>query len=305
MPKGSGTYGDRMNKQSPRRYRRGWSRAVAGGALLLVFCGDPAGNEAGGAREFIGAGDIADCSSAPPATAALIRQFHSATVFTLGDNAYPDGSAADYARCYGPTWGSFKARTRPAPGNHDYHTGGAAGYFGGNAGPAGRGYYSYDLGGWHIISLNSEIDASAGSLQASWLTQDLADHPASCTLAYWHKPLFTSSAVHPPEPAMRALFTILYAADVEIVLTGHNHHYERFAPQRPDGTRDDIRGIRQFVVGTGGAALYDFAAPQPNSEVRFKAYGVLRLALQDSSYGWEFIAIGDSGPSDFGAGDCH
>jgi hypothetical protein len=269
------------------------ARGVAAGSIAL---------------DFIGAGDIANCSSNTAATAALIAQFPTATVFTLGDNAYPDGSASDYRQCYDPTWGSFKVRTRPAPGNHDYHTSGAAGYFdyfGGNAGPPGRGYYSYDLGGWHIISLDSEIDATASSPQATWLVQDLAAHPATCTLAYWHKPLFTSGATHPPEAAMRPLFTILYDADVDVVLTGHNHHYERFAPQRPDGTRDDTRGIRQFVAGTGGAALYDFAAPQANSEVRLKTFGVLKLTLGATSYSWEFIPIAGSSFTDAGGGDCH
>jgi PKD repeat protein len=257
---------------------------------------------------FMGAGDIADCSSGSGSTAAIIAQDPTAAVFTLGDNAYENGSPANYSQCYAPTWGTFKDRTYPAPGNHDYNTSGAAGYFGyfgASAGPAGRGYYSYDLGSWHIISLDSEIGVDAVSAQATWLRQDLADHPATCTLAYWHKPLFTSGANHAPETAMRPLFTILYDAGADIVLSGHNHQYERFAPQRPDATLDDSRGIREFVAGTGGAGLYDFTTPQPNSEVRYQGYGVLRLTLGATNYAWEFVPIAGSSFTDSGAGDCH
>lgn len=257
---------------------------------------------------LIGAGDIADCSSGSEATAAIVAQYPTAAVFTLGDNAYENGSAADYSQCYDPSWGKFKDRTRPAPGNHDYNTSGASGYFGyfgANAGPAGRGYYSYALGGWHIISLDSEIGVDAASAQASWLKQDLADHPATCTLAYWHEPLFTSGANHAPEVAMQPLFTILYDAGADVVLSGHNHQYERFAPQRPDGTLDDSRGIGEFVAGTGGAGLYDFTTPQPNSQVRYKGYGVLKLTLGTTNYAWEFVPIAGSTFTDSGAGDCH
>ena len=257
---------------------------------------------------LMGAGDIADCSSGSGATAAIIAQYPTAAVFTLGDNAYENGSPSNYSQCYDPTWGKFKDRTHPAPGNHDYNTSGAAGYFGyfgANAGPAGRGYYSYDLGSWHIISLDSEIGVDAASAQATWLQQDLADHPAACTLAYWHKPLFTSGANHAPEITMRPLFTILYDAGADVVLSGHNHQYERFALQRPDGTLDDSRGIREFVAGTGGGGLYSFATPQPNSEVRYQGYGVLKLTLGATNYAWEFVPVAGSSFTDSGAGDCH
>lgn len=257
---------------------------------------------------FIGAGDIADCSSGSSTTAAIIAQYPTAAVFTLGDNAYENGSPTNYSQCYDPTWGNFKDRTHPAPGNHDYNTSGAAGYFGyfgASAGPAGRGYYSYDLGSWHIISLDSEIGVDAASAQAIWLQQDLADHPATCTLAYWHKPLFTSGSNHGPETAMRPLFTILYNAGADIVLSGHNHQYERFAPQRPDGALDDSRGIREFVAGTGGAGLYAFTTPQPNSQVRYQGYGALKLTLGATNYAWEFVPIAGSSFTDSGTGDCH
>ena len=258
---------------------------------------------------FIGAGDIAGCTSAyrDEATAAIIDRYPAAAVYTLGDNAYPDGTTANFNQCYDPTWGRFKDRTRPAPGNHDYHVAGATGYFGyygALAGPAGRGYYSYDLGNWHIISLNSEIDASATSPQAAWLTQDLRDHPAACTLAYWHKPLFTSGQ-HSPSTEMRPLFTILYDSGADVVLSGHNHTYERFAPQRPDRTRDDANGIRYFVAGSGGASLYDFVRTEPNSEVRHKGWGVLKLTLKASDYSWEFLPVEGSSLADAGTGACH
>jgi acid phosphatase type 7 len=259
---------------------------------------------------FIGAGDIADCSSSGSAeTAAIIEQYPAAAVFTLGDNAYENGSPTNYSQCYDPTWGKFKARTHPAPGNHDYNTPGATGYFGyfgASAGPAGLGYYSYDIGSWHIISLNSEIEVDAASAQATWLKQDLADHPAQCTLAYWHKPLFTSGAVHAPDTAMQPLFTMLYDAGADVVLSGHNHQYERFAPQKPDGTLDETSGIRSFVVGTGGGgALYGFTTPEPNSEVRYEGLGVLKLTLGSSSYAWEFVPVARSSFSDSGTGSCH
>jgi PKD repeat protein len=259
---------------------------------------------------FIGAGDIAGCAFGyrDEATAALVDQYPAATVYTLGDNAYPDGSADNYSLCYQPTWGRFKERTSPTPGNHDYHTanaGGYFGYFGAGAGPSERGYYSYDLGAWHIISLDSEIDASSTSAQAVWLEQDLAAHPIACTLAYWHQPLFTSGAVHPPDVAMRPLFTILFDAGAEMVLSGHNHQYERFAPQRPDGTADGVAGVRYFVAGTGGAELYDFATAQPNSEVRFKGYGVLKLTLGAGRYTWQFLPVQGSSFTDSGSGECH
>ena len=259
--------------------------------------------------DFIGAGDIAGCTSAyrDEATAAIIDRYPAAAVYTLGDNAYPDGTTANFNQCYDPTWGRFKDRTRPAPGNHDYHVAGATGYFGyygALAGPAGRGYYSYDLGNWHIISLNSEIDASATSAQSTWLTQDLRDHPAACTLAYWHKPLFTSGQ-HSPATAMRPLFTILYDNGADVVLSGHNHQYERFAPQRPDQTRDEASGIRYFVAGGGGAGLYDFPRTEPNSEVRYQGWGVLKLTLEATGYSWEFLPVEGSSFTDIGTGTCH
>jgi PKD repeat protein len=256
---------------------------------------------------FVGAGDISGCNpeNQDGATAELIKALPTAQVFALGDNAYPDGAAADYA-CYEATWGAFKDRTHPVPGNHEYHQARAApyfAYFGAAAGAAGVGYYSFDLGTWHVIALNSETGVSE---QVTWLHADLAAHPAACTLAYWHRPFFTSGAVHHPYSAMRPIWDALQAAGAEIVLSGHNHQYERFAPQLSNGTAS-TKGIRQFVVGTGGFhSLYDFVTPpKPNSEVRYQGFGVLKLTLAATGYSWEFLPVHGSSFTDTGTGDCH
>jgi hypothetical protein len=260
---------------------------------------------------LVGAGDIAKCdSSADSRTAALIERIPG-TVFTVGDNAYPDGSAADFRRCYAPTWGRFKSRTRPAVGNHEYRTAGAAGhfdYFGTAAGPRGKGYYSYDLGTWHVVVLNSNcsrVSCATGSAQQRWLKADLAAGRARCTVAVTHAPLFTSAEKHPPATETRPLVQTLYDAGVEVLLAGHNHMYERFAPQTPYGRRDDARGIREFVVGTGGAGLYPVGKVAPNSQVRnSRTYGVLRLQLSAGSYRWAFLHTSGTF-NDNGTGTCH
>jgi len=214
---------------------------------------------ASGDPVLAGAGDIADCDdlSGAEATAKLLEKIPG-TVFTVGDNAYPSGTAQQFRDCYGPTWGRFKSRTRPTPGNHEFHSGGATpyfDYFGANAGDPAKGYYSYDLGAWHIVALNSECaeagGCQAGSPQEIWLRQDLAAHPAACALAYWHKPLFSSGAKHGNDPEMKPFWQDLYAARATVVLNGHDHDYERFAPQDPEGKPDPALGIREFVVGTG------------------------------------------------------
>jgi hypothetical protein len=258
---------------------------------------------------LVGAGDIADCgSSGDDATAALLDAIPG-TVFTAGDNAYGDGTPTEFARCYDPTWGRHKARTRPSPGNHDYETGSATGYygyFGARAGPAGRGYYSYDLGAWHVVSLNSNIAMSAGSPQEQWLRADLAATTKRCVLAYWHHPRFSSSDSHGSEPETQPLWQALYDHAAEVVISGHDHTYERFAPQTPDGAADPGRGIRQFVVGTGGKSHYGFGPPLPNSEARDNtSYGVLKLTLDPGSYSWTFIPAAGDSFTDSGRGTCH
>jgi hypothetical protein len=256
------------------------------------------------AAVLVAAGDIAGCTSGyhDDQTAELMLALpSSASVVTLGDNAYPDGTSSDYSQCYAPTWGQFKSRTFPSPGNHDYHTAGAPGYFGYFESRAPAPYYSYDLGSWHLVSLNSEVGIAA---QSDWLAKDLRAHPAKCTLAYWHKPLFTTGK-HSPATETRPLWDTLYRYNADLVLVGHNHHYERWDAVRPDGTPDLARGIREFVVGTGGAnTLYDFTRTSPNSLARYKGYGVLKLTLEPTTYSWIFLPISGS-YSDSGTQDCH
>jgi len=258
---------------------------------------------------FVGAGDIAVGGGFQEATAQLLDGIPG-TVFTLGDQAYPDGTTSDYTTYYDPTWGRHKARTRPCPGNHDYHTANAAGYFtyfGSLAGPSGQGYYSFDLGDWHIISLDGEIPTAVGSPQEVWLRADLAAHTNQCCLAYWHEPLFDSGDVHGSQSQyVQPLWQALYDYHAEIVLNGHEHIYERFAPQTPDGTADPDNGIREFIVGTGGAGLYTVTTPKPNSEVHnTNTHGVLKLTLGPGTYSWQFIPVAGQTFTDSGSGTCH
>lgn len=252
---------------------------------------------------FVGAGDIGWCgSTAPRATADLLDRTDG-VIFTTGDHAYPSGTEAQFRDCYDPAWGRLRGRTRPSPGNHDYETPGASpyySYFGASAGPAGQGYYSYDLGAWHIVSLNS---ITASSAQARWLRQDLASVTAKCTLAYWHDPVF-SSGPNGNQPQMREVWRILHEAGADVIVNGDDHLYERFAPQDPDGRREPL-GIRQFTVGTGGAPLHAVQSIQPNSEIRSSTFGVLRFTLKPDGYEWEFMPIPGESFRDSGAGECH
>ena len=261
---------------------------------------------------MVGAGDIADCfGQGDEATAKLLGSIPG-TVYTTGDNAYESGTPEEFADCYGPTWGRYKARTRPSPGNHEYYTADAAGYFGyfdSAAGDPSKGYYSYDLGEWHIISLNGSCGevggCGAASPMVSWLEKDLAANPKKCTLAYWHQPLF-SSGWHGDVPEMRPTWDALYAANADVVLNGHDHDYERFTPQKPDGTPDRGRGIREFVVGTGGRELRPFGNIEPNSQVRnADTYGVLKLTLHPTGYDWRFVPVVGKSFTDSGSGECH
>jgi hypothetical protein len=262
---------------------------------------------------LVGAGDIADCTdlTGAEATAKLLDQIPG-TVFAAGDLAYPDGSKENFA-CYDKTWGRAKARTRPAPGNHEFHSTGAAyyfTYFGPAAGDPKNGYYTYELGGWHIIVLNSECKevggCEAGSRQEKWLRADLASHPVACTLAYWHKPLFSSGDKHGNDPDMKAFWQALYEANADVVINGHDHDYERFGPQTPDAAADSARGIREFVVGTGGKNHRPFGSPKPNSEVRnADTFGVLKITLKPKGYDWQFIPEAGKTFTDSGSGMCH
>lgn len=253
---------------------------------------------------FVGAGDIAMCDDNSESTAKLLDGI-GGTVFALGDNAYFSGTADEYRNCYAPTWGRHASRTRPVPGNHDYLSPGAGpyyDYFGANAGPYGLGYYSFTVGSWHAITLNSNIAVDRASAQAQWLRADLAASNALCTIAYWHHPLFTSGP-NGDQVRMRDIWRVLYDAGVDVVMNGHDHLYERFAPQDPDGESDATRGIRQFTVGTGGVFLYQPVMVHANSEVRLVTFGVQKLTLRSDGYDWQFIPV--SGPGDAGIGACH
>jgi hypothetical protein len=279
------------------------SRETRGRAPRLVVATDPV---------LIAAGDIASCdSTGDEATAALLDRI-SGTVATLGDNVYPAGTPEQFAACYAPSWGRARKRTRPAPGNHDYATEGARGYFayfGAAAGHPARGYYSYDLGRWHVVVLNSNCadvgGCHVGSPQERWLRTDLASYASRCSLAYWHHARF-SSGPHGGDRAVEPFWQALSEHGAELVLAGHDHIYERFAPQTPGGLVDRQSGIREFVVGTGGRSHYAIATPTANSEARNEtAFGVLRLVLRPASYEWEFVAQAGRTFTDSGTSGCH
>jgi hypothetical protein len=262
---------------------------------------------------LIGAGDIADCGSdGDEATAALLDGLPG-TVFTAGDNVYPSGTSDAFAECYLPSWGRHLARTRPAPGNHDWDPGSLDAYratFGAAAaGPGGAPWYAYELGTWHIVVLDSSCERVDGcgldTPQGRWLAADLAASSARCTLAIFHHPRFSSGEDHGNDPSVDPLWRALYAAGADVIVNGHDHDYERFAPQDPDGTEDRARGIRQFVIGTGGTALRGFDDPVANSELRASvSHGLLEFTLRDSGYDWRFIpTAGDF--SDRGTASCH
>jgi acid phosphatase type 7 len=285
--------------------------------LIVAACGPEKTPppEVSGRPVVVAAGDIADCAREDDeATARLVGRIEG-TVLTLGDHAYPDGSAENFAECYEPSWGRFKARTLPSPGNHEYETAGASGYFdyfGSAAGNPGEGYYSYDVGSWHIVALNSncgegEIRCGPGSPQGRWLEEDLAaNDEVACTLAYFHHPLFTSGSYRPGIERVVHLWEILYAAGVDVVLNGHDHNYQRFAPQDPGGSADPEGGIRQFVVGTGGRSLYQISHPIANTEVYADdTFGVLELTLHPQRYDWEFVSVNGESFSDSGVARCH
>ena len=265
----------------------------------------------GSGSVLVGAGDIASCGlTADTATAKLVAAT-AGTVFMAGDNAYETGSATDYAKCYDPTWGAVFDRTFPVPGNHEYETPGASGYFdyfGSRAGPAGTGWYAYDMGTWRVYALNSNcavVGCDAGGAQEQWLRADLAANPRACVLAYWHHPRF-SSGEHGNDAEVAPFWDALYDAGAEVIVNGHDHDYERFAQQTPAGASSAAKGIRQFVVGTGGASLRAFGTTKANSQVRNSAtHGVIKFTLNDGGYSWQFIPIAGKTFTDSGTGTCH
>ncbi len=266
---------------------------------------------------LVGAGDIASCKEpeGAHATAKLIEGIPG-TVFAAGDLAYEKGSAAEFQNCYGSTWGEFKARTKPTLGNHEYADPTASAYFqywGEQAGPSGKGYYSFDLGSWHIVALNTNCNAKdlggcgKGSSQEEWLRKDLAEHPDACVAAYGHHALFSSGVFksHAIHPELKDLWRDLYAAHAALVLAGHEHSYERFAPQDPDGRADPVNGIREIVVGTGGRSHDPLGFAIANSEVRnTDTFGVIKLTLTPGHYIWQFIPEAGKTFTDSGSGEC-
>jgi hypothetical protein len=267
---------------------------------------------------LVGAGDIVGCRDPEGAlaTAKLIEKT-SGTVFAVGDLVYDATTLSQFQKCYGATWGKFKDRTRPALGNHEYLEPRATPYFqywGAQAGPAGKGYYSYELGAWHVVVLNTNCEASglggcaAGSPQEIWLRQDLREHQGACIVAYGHHALFSSGVFrsHAVHPELKPLWDDLYAVHADLMLAGHEHSYERFAPQDPEGRADPKHGIREIVVGTGGRSHDPLGLAMPNSEVRdVGTYGVLKLTLAPQGYTWEFLPEEGKTFHDSGVGICH
>ena len=246
------------------------------------------------------------------ATSDLLVRLQPAAVFALGDNQYPGGARSDFERSYGPSWGRLKSVTRPTPGNAEYATPGARdyfGYFGAAAGSLGKGYYAYGLGSWRVLALNGNCPSvggcSAGSPQGRWLAAELESHPSQCALAYWHQ-AGQSSKTSPSQTRFSAFWSLLHEHGAEVVVNAHQHRYERFAPRDPNGTVDRERGMRQFIVGTGGASLFRFQSVQPASEARNdRTFGVLALTLHPHGYDWRFLPQGGGTFTDSGTGFCH
>jgi acid phosphatase type 7 len=300
---------------SARRQARSPHWQPAGLAPVVAAAGDIACDP--GSRHF-GAGLGMGAFCRQRRTSDLLLRMDLAAVLAVGDLQYDDGKLWKFQQSFDSSWGRLKPLIRPVPGNHEYEDPGAAGYFDyfngvgqheGPAGDRGRGYYSFDVGSWHVVALNSECGrvggCSSGSLQERWLRDDLANHPTACTLAFWHHPRFTSGQ-HSAQGTMLPVWKALYDANVDVVVNGHEHFYERFAPQSPDGAADPARGIRQFTVGTGGKSRFGYATVAANSEVREnRSMGVLKLALAEGTYRWEFVTTPGAQAADAGVGNCH
>jgi hypothetical protein len=260
---------------------------------------------------LVGAGDIAVCGAGGSMATGRLLDGQAGTVFVAGDIAYPDGTAEQFQNCYEPAWGRHKDRTRPAPGNHEYGSPGAApyfAYFGANAGPSNRGYYMYRKGTWQVFSLNSNTESADRYAQLEWLGGALeAPGASACTVAYFHHPLFSSGAhgVVPSMPVVADFWRALYRAGADVIISAHEHFYERFAPQTAEGAPDPPFGIRQFIVGTGGAPLTQPVRRVANSEAVLSTFGVLRVTLETQSYRWEFLSSDGGAILDAGTGQCH
>jgi hypothetical protein len=256
---------------------------------------------------LLAAGDVGFCGSQGAVDTGEMLDSQEGTILAVGDLAYPHGSIQDYTMCYDPVWGRHKIRTKPSPGNHEYESPGAQPYFdywGSAAGPAGLGYYSFRAGDWLVLSLNSNLPVGNTTAQAQWIRQELTTNNVKCTLAYFHHPLY-SSGPNGDNARLAGLWQLLYELGVDVIISAHEHLYERYAPMTPDGVRNDAKGIRQFIVGTGGASPYTIQRLHPLSEVQVTTYGLLKLTLTDVGYQWEFLRVGGGGRLDFGQDVCH
>jgi acid phosphatase type 7 len=278
---------------------------LAAVAAFVLASAEAGGRAVPSDAVLLAAGDIASCAYDGDERTAALLDAHRGTVLTLGDNAYDDGTLEEFRKCFGPSWGRHKRRIRPAPGNHDYNSG-ASGYFqyfGRAAGPAGRGYYSFDLGGWHVVSLSSERDTGATGGQVRWLRADLARARARCTLAYWHRPRW-SAGDYSDDGRTAALWNALYDARADIVLSGHDHNYQRYPPMNKRGAIQRGRGIRSFVVGTGGVSLDEVRADPRRRAANDNTWGLLKLTLRPAGYMWRFLPVAGGRYRDSGSGKC-
>jgi acid phosphatase type 7 len=289
---------------------------VAAGLVATALATLGGGDDRAAGAVLLAAGDIAECDHrGDEATARLLAEHPTATIAALGDLAYQHGTKEEFERCFGPSWGRFRNRIRPAAGNHDHATEDAAGleaFFGVRAGPAGLYRYSYDLGSWHIVVLDSDCWRVGGcdldDEQALWMRADLRAHRRKCTLAYWHRPPFSSGRYGDAEDTarVRPMWQVAAEEGVDVVLTGHEHSYERFAPMDATGAIAPDTGTRLFIVGTGGGNLRRYRRPRlPATEVRNDdTHGVLRLALRPDGYDWRFLPVRGARFTDRGSADC-
>ncbi len=273
---------------------------AGGGEPLLVTAPTPI------TTVLLVAGDIGVCGSTAAVGTGQMLDMLEGTVLAVGDMAYRHGTAQEFETCYDPVWGRHKARTRPSPGNHEYETSGAQpyfDYFGSQAGPSGLGYYSFRSGDWLVLSLNSNLPVGGTTAQAQWIRTELTANTSRCALAYFHHPLY-SSGPNGDNARLAGLWQMLYEQGVDVIVSAHEHLYERYAPMSPDGQRNDARGIRQFIVGTGGAGLYTVLRAHPQSEIQIVAHGILKLTLGAQGYDWEFLQAGGV-RADSGSEVCH
>jgi hypothetical protein len=255
---------------------------------------------------LLAAGDIGVCGSTAAVGTGQMLDMLEGTVIAVGDMAYRFGTAQEFETCYDPVWGRHKARTRPSPGNHEYETSGAQpyyDYFGSQAGPSGLGYYSFRSGDWLVLSLNSNLPVGGTTAQAQWMRGELTANTTRCALAYFHHPLY-SSGPNGDNARLAGLWQLLYEQGVDVIVSAHEHLYERYALMSPDGQRDDTRGVRQFIVGTGGAGLYTVVRAHPQSEIQIVSHGILKLTLAALGYNWEFLQPGGT-RADSGSDVCH